>query len=214
MAPAIVRATPRRNARVPGAAQLHRPRALATLPRMKLLLATLSLLTVGFGFGLAPQDPQDMPKPGPEHTILFDHVGSWDAVAIMVDETGKEMRSPAKMSTQKRGEFHVVDDYEGDFMGAKFTGHGITSYCPVRKKYLGMWVDSMAPSPMMLVGDYDKAAKKLTMKGECVGMSGKLEPCTAVTLFQDADHYAFELHGNGPDGKEMRMLRIEYTRKK
>lgn len=182
---------------------------------MKLLLAAvLPLLATSLGFGLAPQDPMQMPKPGPEQAMLLEHVGTWDAVVITVGEDGKEQRDTGKMTTEKRGEFHTLDSYEGKFMGMPFTGTGINSYCPLRKKYMTTWVDSMAPSPMVLIGDFDKKTKTLTMVGECVGMSGKLEPCSTVTQLQDADHFAFEMHGKGPDGKDMRMLRIEYTRKK
>lgn len=182
---------------------------------MKLLLASVfSLLATGVGFGLAPQDPMEMPKPGPEQAVLMATVGTWDAVVITMGPDGKEARDQGTMTTVKRGEFHTLDTYEGKFMGMDFTGTGINSYCPIRNKYMSTWVDSMAPSPMVLIGDYDKATKTTKMRGECVGMSGKLEPCRTTIQVQDADHYAFEMFGNGPDGKEMRMIRLEYTRKK
>ena len=181
---------------------------------MKFLLTAATLLLTSFGFGNSGQDPQDLPKPVPEHKVLFESVGTWDAVIITQGPDGKELRDTGKMTTEKRGEFHTIDNFEGKFMDLPFTGHGINSYCPVRKKYLTTWVDSMAASPLLLTGDYDKKQKTLTMRGECVGMSGKLEPCSTVIQLQDADHYAFEMHGAGPDSKDMRMLRIEYTRKK
>lgn len=179
---------------------------------MKLLLAALLAVTAGVTF--TAQDPMEMPKPGPEHAILQQFVGTWDAVIIMPGADGAEQRSKAKMVTRKHGEFHIVDDFTGEFMGMPFTGHGVTSYCPVRKKYFTTWTDSMAPSPLVLTGDWDAKTKMMSMKGECVGMSGKLEPCRTMIQHKDADHYAFEMHGLMPDGTEGRHLRIEYTRKK
>ena len=99
-------------------------------------------------------------------------------------------------------------------MGQPFSGHGINSYCQVRKQYIASWADSMVSSPLTIAGDYDAKTKTLTMVGECLGMSGRMEPCKTVTVYQDDDHFAFEMHGPGPDGKMMRHLRIEYMRRK
>ncbi|MCA8974526.1 MAG: DUF1579 domain-containing protein [Planctomycetes bacterium] len=178
-----------------------------------MLLLVLPLLPLTFGPGA--QDPQDgMPKPGPEHARLIAHVGTWDAVVISEGPDGTPQRDKATMVTRDLGGFHAVDEFEGQVMGMKFTGHGINSYCPLRKRYVSSWVDSMTPSPMTLTGTYDKKANEIEMTGECLGMSGKLEPCRSVTLFGDADHFAWEMYGAGPDGKEMRHLRIEYTRRR
>lgn len=180
---------------------------------MKIVLALSLLLVTGFGIQ-DPQDPMELPKPGPEHKLLQRHVGNWDATVIMVGMDGKEERTRSSMTTRAAGEFHTIDEFQGSFMGMPFTGHGTNSYCPIRKKYVVTWLDSMTPSPMSITGDYDEKTKTLTLTGEAPGMSGKLEPCRTVTYFQDEDHYAFEMFGPGPDGEMMRMIRIEYVRKK
>ena len=77
--------------------------------------------------------------------------------------------------------FHTVDSFESLFMGTKFQGHGINGYCTLRKQYFTYWTDSMTSSPLVAYGDYDAAKGELDLKGECLGMSGKLEPCRIVT---------------------------------
>jgi hypothetical protein len=141
-------------------------------------------------------------------------VGTWDAVVIMTDPTGKEQKSSGKMTTAKQTEFHTVDNFDGEFMGMPFKGHGINGYCPVKKQYYTLWTDSMVPSPLVLYGNLDEKKGELTMTGEGVGMSGKMEPYKTVTKYVDGDHISWAMYGPGPDGKEMQHLRIEYTRKK
>lgn len=187
---------------------------------MKTILVTLSAFVSGLGFAAFPAQPevpaasQDMPKPGPQHDMILELAGNWDAVVVMPGPDGNEQRSKGSMRTEKLGAFHTVDQFEGEMMGAPFHGRGINSYCPLRKQYVSTWVDSMGPSPIQLTGSYDAAKKELTMTGECVGMSGKLEPMRTVTRYADADHYTFSMFGPGPDGKEMKHMTIEYSRKK
>ena len=37
---------------------------------------------------------------------------------------------------------------ESEFGGQKFQGHGMDCYDPVKKKYVGIWVDSWSTAPM------------------------------------------------------------------
>ena len=188
---------------------------------MKLLIP-LTCLALGLGLTLGFTSRADEPTPGPatpfvpgiEHALLQKYVGNWTTEIIAVGEDGKEQRSRGTSTTVSTNPFNTVDDFHGEFMGMKLDGHGINGFCAVRKQYYTLWTDSMTSSPMILFGDYDPKTKTLAMKGECLGMSGKIEPCRTVTHYQDADHYSFELYGKGPDGNEMRQIRAEYTRAK
>lgn len=177
-----------------------------------LLLAALSLSSVA-ALHVA-QDPQDAPKPLPQHSLLVKHVGVWDAAVVTHMPDGTDQPGKGTMTTRKLAGFHTIDDYESEFMGAPFVGHGTNSYCPVRKKFLSTWIDSMTGAPLLLLGDYDEKTKELTMVGEAFGQSGKLEPCRTVTKFVDDDHFQWTFFGRGPDGKEMEVMRIEHTRRK
>jgi hypothetical protein len=47
----------------------------------------------------------------------------------------------------------------------------------------------MTPSPLVLYGDWDATRRELTLRGECFGMSGKLEPRrTRQRHLRDDDH--------------------------
>lgn len=162
-----------------------------------------------------PQSPRpatDPFQPGAEHALLQTSVGTWDALLVTYGPDGKEIRTKGKQTTTALAPFHTVDRYEGELMGQAFHGSGLNGYCTARKQYFAYWVDSMTSSPLTAYGSYDAAKRELALTGECIGMSGQLEPCRIVTKLVDDDHRTFELYGKGPDGKEVRHLHIDYTR--
>jgi len=160
---------------------------------------------------LAAQQPE-MPKPGPEHQRLAKEVGTWDAV-IESTGMGKPEKSKGENETKPMGGFWFVDAFAGSFAGAPFLGHGVIGYDPVKKKYVQSWCDSMSPMLMMFEGTFDKDGKVLTMTGSGPSTGGKTVAMRTVTTWKDDNTKVFELFETGPDGKEMRMLTITYTRR-
>ena len=188
---------------------------------MQILVASLIALSSALGLAEtarpAAQDPAETANPlqaGPQHAHLQALAGRWDAVIHFSDPTGAEQVSHGTLTTTAHTAFHTFDSFEGEFMGMSMVGHGINGYCPLRKQFFTYWTDSMAPSPMVLYGDYDAAKRELAMSGECLGMSGKLEKCRTLAHYPDANHMNWSLFGPGPDGKELQLLQVEYTRKK
>ena len=76
---------------------------------------------------------------------------------------------------------------------------------------MGIWLDSMSTSPMVMEGTYDKDKKTLTMVGEGPGMDGKPAKHKAVTEMKDNDNMEFAMYvGEGKDP----AFTISYKRKK
>jgi Protein of unknown function (DUF1579) len=46
------------------------------------------------------------------------------------------------------GGLWLRETFKADFAGKKFEGRGLMSYDSANKKYVGVWVDSMATVPM------------------------------------------------------------------
>ena len=63
------------------------------------------------------------------------------------------------------GGLWLTSNFEGEFAGQKFHGKGLDSYDAGKKKYVGVWVDNMVTSPLIMEGTYDKDKKQLTMTG-------------------------------------------------
>ncbi|TAJ24524.1 MAG: DUF1579 domain-containing protein [Planctomycetota bacterium] len=183
---------------------------------MKILIPIASVFVALLGLAAARspavQQAANPFQPGAEHALLQKLAGTWDAVLVTRGPDGKEIRTPGRQTTAALAPFHVTERYEGELMGQKFSGSGLNGYCTVRKQYFTYWIDTMTSSPLTAYGSYDAAKGELALVGECIGTSGKLEPCRVVTKFVDDDHRAFELYAKGPDGKEALRLHIDYTR--
>jgi hypothetical protein len=151
------------------------------------------------------------PKPGPEHDFLKKMVGTWDAT---VKFSGGESKATATYKMDLGG-LWLVTDFLGEFGGQKFQGKGLDGYDPIKKKYVSVWVDSMAASPMVSEGTLDKQGKVLTMIGEGPGMDGKPAKFKMVTEHKDEDTMIFSMSGVDKNGKEdQSMMTITYKRRK
>ncbi|MFN0018226.1 MAG: DUF1579 domain-containing protein [Pirellulaceae bacterium] len=169
-----------------------------------------------FVFSLLSQfsSAQEPAKPGPEHDILKEMVGTWDAVLSMAG-TPKEAASKGKsVYKMELGGLWLTSSFEGDFGGAKFEGRGIDGYDQFKKKYTGVWVDSMSSTPMFFEGTRDEKTKILTMTTEHPGPDGKLAKWKSQSSSKDKDHHTFKMFIIGEGGKDEEMFTIEYTRKK
>ena len=153
---------------------------------------------------------QEPPKPGPEHEKLKELVGTWDAVVKFGPEESKGTMT-WKMDL---GGLWLVSEFQGEFGGEKFTGKGFDGYDPIKKKYIGVCVDSMSTLPVISEGTYDKDGKVQTMTGEGPGPDGKPTKYKMTTEHKDKDSVLFTMFGPGPDGKEGPMMSIAYKRRK
>src|SRR5438128_1283505 len=132
---------------------------------------------------------QEAPKPGPEHEKFKALVGDWDCTVKMA---GQESKAKATYKLDFGG-FYLVENFQGEFGGTKFKGRGQSGYCPIKKKYFTVWIDSMSPTPMMMMGNFDKDGKTLTEEGEGPGHDGKIAKFKSVSTMTDDDTIAWRL---------------------
>jgi hypothetical protein len=170
---------------------------------------------VGLGLVVGPALAQEMPKPGPEHEILKQDVGTWDAVVEMF-EPGKPptVTKGTETVSVMTGGLWTVTDFKSTIMNEPFQGHGQNGFDPYKKKYVATWVDSMSPG--ITLGEYTYDAKTKTMKGFMEGpdMTGKLMKMSQTTEWKDPDTRVFSMSMPGPDGKDVPTMRITYKRRK
>lgn len=152
---------------------------------------------------------QEQPKPGKEHEKFKSMVGEWDATMKF---GGMESKAKASYKLDFGG-FYLVEDFEGDFGGMKFQGRGQMGYCPIKKKYFTIWIDSMSASPVMMAGNYDESGKTLTEEGEGPGQDGKMAKYKSVSTLVDNDTMEMKMFMVA-DGKDNEAFSITYKRKK
>jgi len=154
-------------------------------------------------------------QPGEFHAKLKAMEGNWDTTVKSYMSPGTPTESKG-VSTRKwimDGRF-LQEDNTGDFMGMPFKGMGITGYDNIQKKYVSTWIDNMGTSIMNSTGTVDATGKTFTYECESPDpMTGKMTKTKMVTKIIDDKKHTFEMSGPGPDGKEMKMLEITYTKK-
>ncbi len=160
--------------------------------------------------GIAQEGPPSA-KPGPEHAELKKLEGTWDAAMKMAEAPGP-LPGVATYKMELGG-LWLTSTFKMDGPEFKFEGRGLDGYDQNKKKYVGVWVDSMTSAPMFMEGTYDDKTKSLTMTGEGPGQDGKPQKFKTVTKTKDDDHFAFEMFMVGADGKETSAFTIDYTRR-
>jgi hypothetical protein len=177
-------------------------------------IALSALIAAGPTMSAFAQDQPPPPKPGPEHELLKQDVGTWDAT-VEVFEPGKPPAvSKGVETTTLVGGFWAISDFKSQMMGQPFEGRGAAGYDPARKKYVSTWVDSMSTGYYLGESTYDAKTKTMTGWLEGPDPTGKTSKTKATTEWKDADTKVFTMYMTGPDGKEVPTMKITYKRRK
>lgn len=158
----------------------------------------------------AAQQPPPMPAPGPEHQVLKMDEGTWDAVVEFMPGPGMPAVTSkgVEVNTIGCGGLCLITDFKGDAMGSAFHGHGTATWDAQKKKYVGSWVDSMSRGLAHSQGTWDPATRKFTGTMEGPDMKTR-----TVVEYRDGSR-VMTAFAAGPDGKEMQVLKITYTKRK
>lgn len=165
---------------------------------------------------IAQQGPPPMPKPGPEHEVFKMDVGTWDAVVEMTPAPGAPVSKSKGVETNRIGcgGLCLISDFKADIMGMPFEGHGVSTWDPAKKKYIGSWTDSMSTGLAIGESTYDAKTKKWTGMMEGPDMTGKVVKSRSVGEMPNPNTRVFTMYSPGPDGKEAESMKITYTRRK
>lgn len=153
--------------------------------------------------------------PGPAHKVLQPFVGTWQAKVKMYSEPGKPSESEGTMTRKwiLDGRF-LEEKFEGNFGGMEFKGIGLTGYDNVKKKYTGLWIDSMSTSMMTSEGNYNEDTKTFSYAGEyyCVKCKANVKSRDVVRIVDD-NTIEQKMYRTEPGSKETISMEITYTRK-
>jgi hypothetical protein len=189
---------------------------MSVLRSVKLAVVIFVLGATAIAAALAGRQMPPMPKPGPEHALFKLDVGTWDAVVETTTAPGAPaMKSTGvEVNTMGCGGLCLITDFNGDMMGTPFLGHGIAAWDPAKKKYVGVWTDSMSTGLAMGESTYDPATKKVTGSMEGPDMTGKVVKSRSVVEYRGESTRVMTMYSPGPDGKEMQAMKITYTKRK
>lgn len=153
--------------------------------------------------------------PGPEHEKLASMAGEWDIEVKMWMEPGAEpivLPSTAHREMILGGRV-LVEDVEGEFMGAPFAGHAMSGYDNVTGKWWGTWVDNQMTGVMVSEGSWDEEGKVGTFQMSHVDpMTGETHETKGITRLLSADHEVHEMWEER-DGESFKSMELTYRRK-
>ncbi|HLY09495.1 MAG TPA: DUF1579 family protein [Planctomycetota bacterium] len=152
----------------------------------------LALMTLGVGWAQETHAPPAVPTE--EHDFLRQFSGEWTAVGKGTDVAGKSVDMKGlEIDRLVLGDFWLFLIFQSQIPEQPFVGHGMIGYDPIRRKYVGTWVDSLSPYLGTLEGTADPKTRTLTL--EMAGtnaVTGKPSHDRLVYRFQDPEHRSVE----------------------
>jgi hypothetical protein len=155
--------------------------------------------------------------PGPEHQTLASLAGEWETEARCYmggpDTPPTVTKGTCKGGMILGGRF-LQEEFEGDMMGKKFHGMGLTGYDKLNKKFINTWIDDMGTGVLVSEGTCDASGKVLTLNGKMDDpMTGqKDKQVRLVTKILSPDKHIFEMHDVAL-GEKSKVMEITYVRK-
>ncbi|MCC6660967.1 MAG: DUF1579 domain-containing protein [Phycisphaerales bacterium] len=153
--------------------------------------------------------------PGPEHARIMTLAGTWHGKCSfqMAPDAPMQTSMGTMVNTPVLGGRQLRQEWKGDMMGMPFEGLGYWGYDNIKKEYVATWTDSMSTSIMVSTGTYDDKTHTYSMKGTSPDpITGKDTVLREVITIKSPTSHTMVMYGPGPDGKEMKMMTIEYTR--
>lgn len=191
------------------------------------LVGLVSFLALSFAAAGGEGEPQTSPEerlaawmalaqPGEEHKALAPLVGSF--VAEVTTWEGPEAQPQKTRGTMEAtwvlGGRFLRQVVKGSFLGEPFEGLGYLGFDRVKKKYLGVWMDSMGTGIMLSEGAFDAKSQTFTSRAEMDDPASgqKLRFRETLRILPDGNMFS-ESFVTGPDGKEFKNMEISYRRK-
>lgn len=155
---------------------------------------------------------------GEQHKMLAKASGNWNGdITMWMADGAPPMQSKATtVNTMLYGGLYQQSKHTGTMMGAPFEGMSLMGYDNMKKEFVSTWIDNMGSGILMMTGNWDEAAKKITMTGTMKNPANGLD-CDIRETFtmMDDDHQLLEMYGPDPKtGKQFKNMEIKYTRRK
>lgn len=157
----------------------------------------------------------EMSKPGPYHERLARRIGKYDT-EMTVYGMGAPMKSTGEAEIRWLIEGRwMLTESKYSMMGQAARGYAIEGYDNFKKKYVGMWVDSLSTALLTMSGTASRDGRTEAMWGlmdePMTGEVGK--HVKYVTRVISDDRFVFEIHDLAIGGDRTKVVEIVYTRK-
>jgi hypothetical protein len=154
--------------------------------------------------------------PGPNHAFLAKMAGRWKTTVKMWMVPGEpEVTEGVSENKMILGGRFLLQEFEGTAMGKPFKGMGLTGFDNVAMTFTSVWVDNMGTGMMTGTGQLDAAGKVLSSVDVFNDpTAGGPKESRSTLALKDDGSVVMEMYDRMPDGKEVKVLEITYTRAK
>ena len=152
-----------------------------------------------------------------EHEWLHQLAGRWEADVEVSAEPGKPpLKLKSTEDTRRIGGFWILSASEALPPGMPFARALTLGYDPLKKKYVGTWVDSNSTHIGTYEGSLDAAGTTLTLEGE---MPSPFDPSSSVRVrevieLKSPDQKVVTTSLQGEDGNWFTLVTVNARRKK
>jgi hypothetical protein len=158
----------------------------------------------------------ELGTPGVAHRMLDPLIGTfkWTSRLRATPDAPEEVSEGTETNEWILGGRFIRSKSEGTMTGEPFTGIGFTGYDNQSGKYQNVWIDSFSTGIMpAATGTADASGRTITFSRTYVhAITNQPTTTREVVTIEGPDRHVFEWHEPDADGKEFRMMRIEYTR--
>lgn len=158
---------------------------------------------------------EEAAAPGEAHAKLDQFVGQWKTVSKFWEDPSKEPATEKGLSkiSWVLGKRFLKEDFDGKWMGKSFKGMGFTGFDKVKNSYVSNWMDTASTSIMKSDGRYNSSDNTFEMKSVITcPIAGVDMPARTVTKIISNNEHVFEMYSSDKDGKEVKVMEINYKR--
>ena len=153
--------------------------------------------------------------PGSHHEQMKKFVGRWQAKTRIYPGSDAEPidMSGSVSNRMIMGGRFLQSDFNGEMMGAKFTGMGYEGFDNARQEHVATWVDNENTEIFYFRGTCNDDGTVITAFSERLdAKTGKVKKIKSVTTLRSTTMYTFENWEEGDDGEYRKTMEIIYTR--
>lgn len=158
-------------------------------------------------------------KADEHHALLAEDVGTWDADCKLyfLGPGSEPMRFAGVETIEMMGDLWMLQHFEGELGGLPFEGRAMVGWDAEKKKYVGVWADTMTSHMAEMEGTYDPATRTMTtwVDGRDP-LTGQATREKHVERHVDDDTRLFEMHAPSPmaEGQLVKVMEVTYRRRR
>lgn len=153
--------------------------------------------------------------PAPQHRLLDRMAGKWKThVKYQMTADAPVVESEGNCERKwVLGNRFLLEEFDGGDLALPFQALAIYGYDRFEQKYTSAWIDSLTTAITTYLGTCKDPCDVINFVGQHGDpWTGQKRPSRGVTRFVSDKQHTVELYESGGDGREYRVLEINYTR--